>query len=59
MVAVINIKMDPKLKKALENFAQQQGISVSALIRQTMIKSLQEHDIDWREEGQKQRKSKR
>jgi predicted HicB family RNase H-like nuclease len=50
MLAVLNVKMDPKLKKALENFAKQQGISVSALIRQTMIKTLQDHDIDWRKE---------
>ena len=50
MVAVINVKVDPKLKKALEKFAQQQGISLSGLIRQTMIRTLQEQGIDWREE---------
>jgi len=50
MTAVINVKTDPKLKKALERLAQQQGLSLSALIRQTMIKTLQENGIDWREE---------
>jgi predicted HicB family RNase H-like nuclease len=50
MLAVLNVKMDPKLKRALESFAQQQGISVSALVRQTMIKTLQDHGIDWQEQ---------
>ncbi|RJR40803.1 MAG: CopG family transcriptional regulator [Desulfobacteraceae bacterium] len=58
MVAVINVKVDPKLKQALDKFAQQQGISVSALIRQTMIKSLQEQGIDWREEEPKKKPRK-
>ena len=53
MVAVVNIKMDPRLKTALEKFAEEQGINLSALIRQTMIKTLQEHDIDWRKEKPK------
>jgi predicted HicB family RNase H-like nuclease len=56
MVAVINIKVDPKLKGALEKFAQQQGISLSAFIRQTMIKTLQEQGIDWRKEPDKKLK---
>jgi predicted HicB family RNase H-like nuclease len=50
MIAVINVKTDPRLKKALERFAKDQGLSLSALIRQTMIKTLQENDINWREE---------
>jgi hypothetical protein len=50
MTAVINVKTDPRLKKALERFAKEQGLSLSALIRQNMIKLLQEHGIDWREE---------
>jgi predicted HicB family RNase H-like nuclease len=58
MVAVINIKVDPKLKKTLEHFAEQQGISLSALIRQTMIKTLQDHGINWQEEGKKSKSKK-
>jgi antitoxin component of RelBE/YafQ-DinJ toxin-antitoxin module len=53
MKIVINIRMDSKLKSALEKFAEQQGISMSGLIRQVMIRYLQEHGIDWREEGEK------
>jgi len=51
MFVVVNIKMSPKLKKALERFAEQQGFSLSALIRHTMIESLEAHAIYWREEA--------
>ena len=50
MKAVVNIRMDDRLKKAIEKFAEQQGISFSALVRQTIIEKLQSHGIDWREE---------
>ena len=50
MKTVVNIRMDSRLKKALEKLAEQQGISFSGLVRQTMIEKLQANNIDWREE---------
>ena len=47
---MINIRIDPRLKKAIEKLANKQGINLSAIIRQTMAKHLQEHGIDWTEE---------
>ena len=50
MKILVNIRMDSRLKKAIEKLAEQQGISFSAIMRQTMIEKLQSHDIDWQEE---------
>ncbi len=50
MKILVNIRMDSRLKKAIEKLAEQQGINFSAIMRQTMIEKLQSHDIDWREE---------
>ena len=49
MKIVVNIRMDEKLKKAMESLAEKQHTSFSALARQAMIKFLEEHGIDWRE----------
>ena len=50
MKTVVNIRMDARLKRAIEKLAEQQGISFSAFVRQTVIEKLSQHDIDWREE---------
>ena len=50
MKIVVNIRMDEKLKGAMEQLAQKQHTSFSALTRQAMIRFLEEHNIDWREE---------
>ena len=50
MKILVNIRMDSRLKKAIEKLAEQQGISFSAIMRQTMIEKLQSHGIDWQEE---------
>jgi predicted transcriptional regulator len=50
MKVVVNIRMDEKLKRAMEQLAKKQHTSFSALARQAMIRFLEEHGIDWREE---------
>lgn len=50
MLTVISIKVDPRMKKALEKLAQKEFTSVSGLLKKGAEKVLQEHDIDWREE---------
>ena len=47
---MVNIRMDSRLKKAIEKLAENQAINFSALVRQTMIEKLSQHGIDWREE---------
>ena len=47
---MINIKIDPRMKKAIEKLAEQQLVNMSTVIRQAVDKHLQEHDIEWREE---------
>ncbi len=46
---MINIRMDPRLKRALELLAEMRHMSVSDLIRQTMIAELQKEEINWLE----------
>jgi predicted HicB family RNase H-like nuclease len=48
---MVNIKIDPRMKKAIQKVADQQFISMSAFIKQSIEKNLQQHGIDWREEG--------
>jgi predicted transcriptional regulator len=47
---MINIKVDPKMRTAIKKLADQQFISMSAVIKQAIEKHLQEHGIDWRKE---------
>ncbi len=46
---MINIKVDPKMRAAIKKLADQQFISMSAVIKQSIEKHLQENGIDWRE----------
>lgn len=57
MKTVVNIRMDSRLKKAIEKLAEQQGISFSALMRQTIIEKLLSHGIDWREKPEDQKET--
>jgi predicted transcriptional regulator len=41
--------MDPRLKRALEQLAERRHMSVSDLIRQTMIAELKREEINWLE----------
>jgi len=47
---MINIKLDPRMKKAIQNLAERRFTSMSAEIKQAIEKHLQENSIDWRKE---------
>jgi predicted HicB family RNase H-like nuclease len=53
---MINIRIDPKMKEAIQKLADKQFISMSAFIKQSIEKQLQEHGIDWRKESGKKGK---
>lgn len=57
MLEMINIKVDPKMKSAIQKAADKQFISMSAFIKQAIEKHLEEQGIDWRQE--KERKSRK
>ena len=48
---MISIKVDPRMKKALEKLAEQEFSSVSGILKKGAEKYLLEHDIDWRKES--------
>jgi len=50
---MISIKVDPRMKKALEKLAEKEFSSVSGILKKAAEKYLQDHDIDWREESEK------
>lgn len=50
---MINFKIDPRMKKAIQKLADKQFISMSAVIKQAIEKHLQDHGIDWRKEKPK------
>lgn len=50
MTMPTSIKLDPKMKRALERLAEKQFAPVTTLIKQAIEKYLKEHGIDWREE---------
>ena len=50
MWTVISVKMDPKMKKALEKFAEKEFSPVSAIVKKAIEKYLLEQGIDWKKE---------
>jgi predicted HicB family RNase H-like nuclease len=56
MLEMINIKIDPKMKAAIQKAAERQFISMSAFIKQAVEKQLTEQGIDWRKEPEKKPK---
>jgi predicted transcriptional regulator len=50
---MITIKIDPRMKQALQKAAEKQLVSMTVLIRQLIDKHLTEHGINWREESEK------
>lgn len=47
---MLTVKVDPRMKKAIQKTAEKQFISMSAAIKQAIEKYLQEQGISWREE---------
>lgn len=56
MHALITIKADPRMKKALEKLADKHFISMSAAIKQAIDRYLEEHGVDWRQEKLEEQK---
>lgn len=58
MPELLTIKVDPRMKAALRKLAENQFISVSAVVKQVIDRHLKEQGINWREEakGKKRRK---
>jgi len=46
---VVNIRMDTRLKRALEELAQRRQESLSNFIRRTLVEKLEKHGVDWQE----------
>jgi predicted transcriptional regulator len=56
MWRMISIKVDPRMKNALEKLAKQEFSSVSGILKKAAEKYLLEHDIDWRKTPEKKTK---
>jgi predicted transcriptional regulator len=52
----LSFKVDPRLKKALENLAVKENRSLSNYVITLLMKHLDEKGIDWREEDTKKTK---
>jgi len=48
---MISLKVDVRMKKALEKLAEKEFTSVSGLLKKGAEKLLQEHGIDWRKQN--------
>ena len=53
---MISIKVDPRMKKALEKMADKEFSSVSGILKKAAEEYLQKHGIDWRKESEKKSK---
>ena len=45
---IVTLKMDPRMKASLKKLADEQFISVAAVIKQAIDKDLAEKGVDWR-----------
>ena len=50
MLVMINMKIDPRMKAAVQKAAENNFISMSAFIKQAIEKQLKEQGIDWKKE---------
>ena len=50
MHSMISLKMDPKMKKALEKFAKKEFSPVSSIVKKAIEKYLQEQGSNWKNE---------
>jgi predicted transcriptional regulator len=53
-----SIKLDPRMKGALEKLAKEQFVPVTSLIKQAIAKYLDEQGIDWRQEKREKKPKK-
>ena len=52
----LSFKVDPRLKKALEDQAKKENRSLSNYVTTLLMKHLEDHGIDWREKEGKAKK---
>jgi hypothetical protein len=50
MDKVLSIKIDPRMKKALEELAEKEFAPVTTIVKKALDKYLQEQGLDWRQE---------
>jgi predicted transcriptional regulator len=53
MWKVLSIKIDPKMKRALELVAEDEFTSVSSIVKKAIAKYLEKKGIDWKKEKKK------
>ncbi len=53
---MVSIKIDPKMKKALEKQAEKEFSPLSTIVKKAIDKYLQEQGVNWREEPEKKSK---
>jgi len=55
MSKVLSIKIDPRMKQAIEKLAEKEFSPVTTIVKKALDKYLQDHGIDWRKEKIKKR----
>ena len=56
MDKVLSIKIDQKMKKALENLADKEFAPVTTIVKKAIDKYLRDQGIDWRKVEEKTKK---
>ena len=56
MDKVLSIKIDARMKKAIEDLAEKEFAPVTTIVKKALDKYLQENGVDWRGEDQKKGK---
>ena len=46
----VSLRLDPRIKKALEKLAKEEFTSVSSLLKKGAVRILEDHGVDWRKE---------
>ena len=53
MLKVLSIKIDSRMKKALERIAEKEFTSVSSIVKKSIAGYLEKNGIDWKKEKPK------
>jgi len=56
MDKVLSIKIDPRMKKAIEDLAEKEFAPVTTIVKKALDKYLQENGLHWRGEDHKRSK---
>jgi predicted transcriptional regulator len=56
MDKVLSIKIDSRMKKALEELAEKEFAPVTTIVKKALDKYLQENGIDWRKQPERKPK---